>query len=350
MSDETIRDNLRHAGWREDQVRQAFVEVSALAARNNPATGSNIYFGGVSGSELEEKSSKKNYKKVIIFASSIFVILLLAFGGLVGYFYLSPLFVKAQIFQKLTDIQSGKLDGRIIYKNRTPKTKSPDLEFWVTGFFALAGEKEDFDVKTGMNGYMDYTVDSQMMSVNGKNYMRYNSFPVDTAKTNKVKGIWFYQNGGQMAANQGSSAMGLKDLVKDPKIFKTFKQMDDTNVDGVDCYEFSFDLDTVKASDALIKIFESQGEVMTESEKADFEKSFRKLSKIDGNAYIGKKDSSLHKVDITIESPDLSLDTSFNISEINGSHNFVEPKDAKPYEELPAPTTSPKQKATPQAI
>ena len=130
MSDESIRSNLRHAGWSEAQVTEGFALVDKSAesmstvagaynAANDFSSGLPADLSGVavglSGSSVEEKKPFSK-KKMLKITALILIVFTLIGGSIGGYFLINPTLTKYLALKDLEKIESGRFQGRIVIK------------------------------------------------------------------------------------------------------------------------------------------------------------------------------------------------------------------------------------------
>jgi len=359
MSDESIRSNLRHAGWTEAQVSGGFVAVD----KNTGSFGNNIDYGayntegdksqgpsvnssgssvGLSSSDIEEKKAPNRKKMFKIVALTIVLFALLA-GGISAYIFLSPVLTKYLALRDLGNIESGRFQGRLVVKEASgavdEKQTDDDytLKLVLDGYFDGKEVKNDFIAKMEVPpGYISPEVN--VMTFGDKAYFMLTKFPIpEMPGQPRLQDTWYFYESEEdkktppedQKTDQNTQNKEISRYLSDVKVFKTFRKMSDEKVEGIDCNQYGFDIDVAKFSDILIRALSENGVLMTEGEKAKFKKSMDEIKSMNGSILIGKKDKIMHRLDVYTETKDISIDITLKMSEINQKHTFKEPEGAK---------------------
>src|SRR3990167_92060 len=214
MSDESIRSNLRHAGWTEAQVSGGFVAVD----KNTGSFGNNIDYGayntegdksqgpsvnssgssvGLSSSDIEEKKAPNRKKMFKIVALTIVLFALLA-GGISAYIFLSPVLTKYLALRDLGNIESGRFQGRLVVKEASgavdEKQTDDDytLKLVLDGYFDGKEVKNDFIAKMEVPpGYISPEVN--VMTFGDKAYFMLTKFPIpEMPGQPRLQDTWYF--------------------------------------------------------------------------------------------------------------------------------------------------------------
>lgn len=136
-----------------------------------------------------------------------------------------------------------------------------------------------------------------------------------------------------------------EDAKMTPEQLKFKKIMDETsffgkpvfvgveNVKGEDCYHYSVTLDKKAFIAFMKKLSELNGDVVTDSDLSDAEKSFEKID-ITGDAYVGVKSALMQQLSLTIKmaggtgEPSGTFTVSLKLWDVGKTITFEAPKDA----------------------
>lgn len=325
------------------------------------ASGSSM---GLSGSALEEKKAPNRKRMFKIAALTVAVFALLA-GGVSAYIFLNPILTKYLALKDLSNIESGRFQGRLVLKEAggavDEKQADDDyaIKFLVDGYLDGKEFKSDFVAKMeAPPGYI--SPELNIMTFGDKAYFMLTKFSLpETPGQPQLQDTWyFYESEEDKKTPQESQKTEQKEqkkdisrYISDVKVFRTFRKISEEKVDGVDCNQYGFDMDIPKLSDVLVRAFSENGALMTEGEKAKFKNAMDEIKSMNGSILIGKKDKTIRRLDIYTETKEVSIDVTLKMSEINQKHTFKEPEGAKSFKDTfniknqPLPIFSPSDSA-----
>ncbi len=354
MSDTDIKLKLKSTGWQDLQIGEAFTSIGNLIINNlndiytntiNPQTSN---FAGISGSDMEIKTFLSK-KKMFAITGSVFVGILLIIGGVFAYSYFNPILTKYLTLSSLGKINSGHLEGRLVLKpvagaSNKSQENLTELAFLTNGNFDLTkGFNSDLTIKIEVPaGYTSPQV--ELLSNKDDLYFKLSKFPSpDKPGQPKIQDKWFYfetqaeknkKSPTADAASKPKSNMSLSDSMSEAKIFKSFQKITDESVSGVNCNQFIFNLDKNNLSDNLITYLDENGTILTTGEKSDLKQYLsQNISSINGDFLIGKKDHTIHRLDLTLNTKDMIVDLALQVSDINKGFTFQQPANAVSYKD-----------------
>ncbi len=353
MSEAEIRSKLQAAGWQDLQIGEAFTSSGNTTAGElsniytNYANSRSSNLDGLSGSDIETKTILSK-KKMFVITGSVFIGMLLIVGGVFAYSYLSPIVTKYLTLSSLGKITSGHMEGRLVLKpaSATPSQPQKDIsELTLTadGYFDYSNGFQN-DVSTKIEVPAGY-INPELDIITSKNelYFKLANLPIpETPGQPALQNRWFYfesqtDKNKKPASAQTSTQKPKSNLSKslsEVQVFKTFRKITDESVKGIDCNQFTFDIDKSKFSDNLITYLDENGTLMTAGEKADLKKYIAEnVKSLKGDLLIGKKDHTIRRIDLYLSTKELDIDSTFVLSEINQKHSFKMPTDAKSFKD-----------------
>lgn len=310
IQEQQILKNLSEIGWKQEEIAEAYAFFKDI---NTP---------------LPDKPASKSKKRLITVLSIVLAFLLLSSGALgFYYFFLSPTRVLQKMVLNISEVETFEYSGDIKAVGDVNEVLGEDASivssmsadgvssstFNFNGKADISDLKQpkvlfSFDLSSDILGEQT-NLGLELRFIEKKAYIHLRDVGqlLDIFGLSSLNGQWVHIDA-TSSLEEKSISFDTSDLLKKgPEIVMITDTLEAQDIDGVNTFHYSYEIN----KDALkqyLKDLASANEGSVQ-DLTDIDHSFEKIEYINGEIWIGKKDSFPYKLTLNLKAKDIE-DTS----------------------------------------